>query len=70
MVSQRHLDKLKVPRWVVDYASQLHLVLHSHLQVSVGAAIQLDPREQVTDQAQEQRLVLVHLEHRDRKSVV
>ena len=62
----RYLNQLEVPWWVVNNTSELHLMGNSSLKFNVCVPIQLDTGEQVVDQAEEERLILIHLKHTER----
>ena len=59
--SSFYLDNLEVPSRMVDQGNGIHLVLDGHLQLLVGSTVQLDAWEQITDETQEQGLVLINL---------
>lgn len=57
----KQLDEFEDPWRMVDQAVLSDLLLNGCLHLRVASLIERDSREQVVNQGQEQRLVLIHL---------
>lgn len=60
-----YLDELERPWWVVDHAGRIHFFSNGGLQLWISGLLQHNTGEQVIDQTQEERFILVNLTHKD-----